>query len=160
MKRILFLFMAVLSCLFYTNSLMAAPKKVAVYVEGDMSKSDKSIVSSAVLARLSGNKEYVAFERNNAFINALNKEQDYQLSGEVSEKEIRSVGERYGVDYVIVVNAVISSDDNCHMSARLVKLISGEILKTVNLTREYTGSGVLSTMANNMAYRLLNKQSK
>lgn len=152
--------MAVLSCLFYTNSLMAAPKKVAVYVEGDMSKSDKSIVSSAVLARLSGNKEYVAFERNNAFINALNKEQDYQLSGEVSEKEIRSVGERYGVDYVIVVNAVISSDDNCHMSARLVKLISGEILKTVNLTREYTGSGVLSTMANNMAYRLLNKQSK
>lgn len=139
---------------------MAAPKKVAVYVEGDMSKSDKSIVSSAVLARLSGNKEYVAFERNNAFINALNKEQDYQLSGEVSEKEIRSVGERYGVDYVIVVNAVISSDDNCHMSARLVKLISGEILKTVNLTREYTGSGVLSTMANNMAYRLLNKQSK
>lgn len=160
MKRILFLFMAVLSCLFYTNSLMAAPKKVAVYVEGDMSKSDKSIVSSAVLARLSGNKEYVAFERNNAFINALNKEQDYQLSGEVSEKEIRSVGERYGVDYVIVVNAVISSDDNCHMSARLVKLISGEILKTVNLTREYTGSGVLSTMANNMAYRLLNKHSK
>lgn len=160
MKRILFIFMAVLSCLFYTNSLMAAPKKVAVYVEGDMSKSDKSIVSSAVLARLSGNKEYVAFERNNAFINALNKEQDYQLSGEVSEKEIRSVGERYGADYVIVVNAVISSDDNCHMSARLVKLISGEILKTVNLTREYTGSGVLSTMANNMAYRLLNKQSK
>lgn len=160
MKRILFLFMAVLYCLFCTSSLMAAPKKVAVYVEGDMSKSDKSIVSSAVLARISGNKEYVAFERNNAFINALNKEQDYQLSGEVSEKEIRSVGERYGVDYVIIVNAIISSDDNCHMSARLVKLISGEILKTVNLTREYTGSGVLSTMANNIAYRLLNNRSK
>lgn len=125
-----------------------------------MSKSDKSIVSSAVLARLSGNKEYKAFERNQAFVNALNKEQDYQVSGEVSEDEIRAVGKRLGVDYVIVVNTVVSSDSQCHMSARIIDLVSGEILKSVNLTREYTGSGVLSTMANNVAYRLINSKSK
>lgn len=138
----------------------AAPKKVAVYVEGDMSKSDKSIVSSAVLARLSGNKEYKAFERNQAFINALIKEQDYQVSGEVPEEEICAVGKRLGVDYVIVINAVISTDQQCYMSARIIDLVSGEILKSVNLTREYTGSGVLSAMANNIAYRLLNRKSK
>ena len=157
MKKYLFI---VVTLLLVCMGASAAPKKVAVYVEGDMSKSDKSIVSSAVLARLSGNKEYKAFERNQAFVNALNKEQDYQVSGEVPEEEIRAVGKRLGVDYVIVVNAVVSSDSQCHMSARIIDLVSGEILKSVNLTREYTGSGVLSTMANNVAYRLINSKSK
>ena len=139
---------------------MAAGKKVAVYVEGDMSKADKSIVSSAVISRISGNKEYTAYERNSAFITALSKEHDYQVSGEVPDKEIRLIGQRYGVDFVIVINAIITSDEQCHMSARLVNLTSGEILKSVNITREYTGSGILPKMANNIAYRLLNKQSK
>lgn len=138
----------------------AAGKKVAVYVEGAMSKAEKSIVSSSVLARMSGNKDYVPFERNQSFVNSLNKEQDYQLSGEVPEKEIRAVGERMGVDYIIVVNAEISSDEQCHMSGRLIELMTGEILKSVSLKREYTGSEVLATMANNVAYRLLNKKSK
>ena len=35
---------------------------------------------------MSGNKEYTAFERNGAFIKTLDKEQDYQLAGEVPEK--------------------------------------------------------------------------
>jgi len=139
---------------------MAAPKKVAVYATGQVSSDDKSIINSAVLGRLSSNNDYVAFERNEAFIEALNNEQDYQVSGEVLEDEIRKVGERLGVDYVIVVNAVISNDEQCHMAARLIELTSGRILKSVNLKRKYTGSDVLSNMANNIAYRLINKKSK
>lgn len=138
----------------------AAGKKVAVYVVGKISQDAKSIISSAVMARMSGNKDYVPFERNKAFIDGLNQEQDFQLSSEVLEKEIRKVGEHLGVDYVIVVDAVILSDDKCYMSARLIDLVSYEILKSVSLTREYTGSDVLTAMANNVAYRLLNKKSK
>lgn len=160
MKRVFFLaVITVLAGLFGLDAF-AAGKKVAVYVEGDMSQANKSIVNSSVLARLSGNKDYRAFERNSAFIKALDKEQDYQVSGEVPEKEIRAVGERMGVDYVIVVNAVITSDEQCHMSARLLDLVSGEVVKSVSLRREYTGSDILSDMANNIAYRLINKKSK
>lgn len=143
----------------FASEAMAA-KKVAVYAEGEIPKNTKSIVCSSVLSRLSGNKDYKAFERNSAFVNALDKEQDYQTSGDVPEKEIRSVGQRMGVDYVIVINTIISEDDQCHMSARMVDLVTGEIVKTVNLKRKYTGSEVLSIMANNLAYRLINKQSK
>lgn len=160
MKRITFLLILTVACFAFANDAMAASKKTAVYVEGEMSKADKSIVSSAVLARMSGNDEYTAYERNEAFINALNKEQDYQLSGEVAEKEIRAVGERLGVDYVIVVNAVVSSDNKCHMSARLIELTTGKIIKSVKLDREYEGSATISNMANNVAYRLINKNSK
>ena len=83
---------------------MASPKKVAVYTTGQVSSTDKSIINSAVIGRLSESKDYTAFERNEAFMDALNSEQYYQVSGEVPEKEIRKVGERLGVDYVIVVN--------------------------------------------------------
>lgn len=160
MKRIFILFVMALACVAYAGDMMAAQKKVAVYVEGEISKEDKSIINSSVLARISGNKEYKAFERNSAFVSALDKEQDYQVSGEVPEKEIRAVGERLGVDYVIAVVAVISSDNQCHMSARLIDLVTGEVVKSASLSREYTDSSVLANMANNVAYRLLNKGSK
>ena len=148
-----------LACTMFASEAMAA-KKVAVYAEGEISKATKSIVCSSVLSRLSGNKDYKAFERNSAFVNALDKEQDFQTSGDVPEKEIRSVAQRMGVDYVIVVNTVISGDDQCHMSARMIDLVTGEILKTVKLKREYTGTDVVSSMANNLAYRLINNSSK
>lgn len=156
MKRILMFLLIVVSCATFAS----AQKKVAVYAEGEISKELKSIVCSSVLGRISGNHDYKAFERNSAFVNALNKEQDFQTSGEVPEKEIRNVAQRMGVDYVIVVNTVISHDDKCHMSARLINLVTGEIMKTANLKREYTDSDVISTMANNVAYRLISQSSK
>ena len=139
---------------------MAQTKKVAVYVGGEIGDDDKSIVSTAVLSRMSGNRDYAPFERNAAFIDALTAEQDYQLSGEVPEKEIRKVGERLGVDYVVAVNVVIKRDDTCHMAAKLINLETGAIIKTVSQNRKYTDSSVLTALANNVAYRLLNKQSK
>lgn len=149
----------VFACVFFAGEAMAA-KKVAVYVEGAVDRTNRSIINSSVIARLSGNKDYVAFERNTAFVKALDKENDYQVSGDVSEKEIRSIGERLGVDYVIVINCEITDDEWCHMSARLIDLVSGEIIKSTSLRREYTGSKMLGDMANNVAYRLINKKSK
>ncbi|HRF68962.1 MAG TPA: hypothetical protein PK430_07025 [Muribaculum sp.] len=160
MKRLAFLVLVFFTCMAFPSQLFAESKKVAVYVVGDIIGDDKSIVSDAVLARMSGNKEYTAFERNGAFIKTLDKEQDYQLAGEVPEKEIREVGARLGVDYVIVVNVIISADRQCMMSARLIELESAKILKSVSLKREYDAHDVLSAMANNVAYRLLNKKSK
>lgn len=154
-KFLMFLLVAV-----FCSAFASAQKKVAVYAEGEISKEMKSIVCSSVLGRLSGNRDYKAFERNSSFVNALDKEQDFQTSGEVPEKEIRAVAQRMGVDYVIVVNTVISPDDKCHMSARLINLVTGEIVKTSNLKREYTGSDVISAMANNIAYRLISQSSK
>ena len=151
------LLVAVMACVAVAS---AAPKKVAVYVVGPISKADKSIVSSAVMARMSGNKDYAPFARNEAFLKALLKEQDYQTSGDVPESEIREVGGRLGVDYVIGVSVVISSDYECHMTAELINVETGAVLKAVSQDREYTGSSTLSAMAKNVAYRLLNKRSK
>lgn len=90
MKKSFFLFLMVFASTIFAPEAMAA-KKVAVYAEGEISKDLKSVICSSVLSRLSGNKDYEAYERNPAFVNALNKEQDFQTSGEVPEKEIRGV---------------------------------------------------------------------
>lgn len=160
MKRFSLLIILSILAFFTCGEAFAAGKKVAVFVEGNISNEQKSMVNSAIMGRLSGNKEYQSFERNNAFLKALDREHDYQLSGQVPEKQIREIGERYGVDYVIAVNAVITSDDECEVSARMIDLVTGEVIKTCNATREYEGSSTLKAIANNVAYRLLNKKSK
>lgn len=160
MKRLfVFIFVAVVAAMFGLDSF-AAGKKVAVFVEGNLTKEQNSMVNSAVMSRLSGNKDYKVFERNAAFLKALEREHDYQLSGEVSEDQIRKVGERLGVDYVIAVCAVLTSDGQCQMSARLIDLESGEVLKTCNASREFENSSTVTALANNVAYRLINKKSK
>lgn len=159
MKKFLVLILLVFSCVMFAEGANAQTKKVAVYVEGEIDSDDKTIVSDAVLARMSGNREYAPFERNEAFIEALTHEQDYQLSGEVPEKEIREVGERLGVDYVVAVNVIIKNDV-CFMTAKLINIETGAIAKTVRLNRKYTDASVLTASANNVAYRLLNKRSK
>lgn len=157
MKRILLMFVALAGL--FSASANAAAKKVAVYVEGEVSNANKKVVTAAIMSRLSGNKEYAPFERTDAFVNALTKEQDYQLSGEVPESQIRAVGQRLGVDYVIAVD-VTQNGDMVHMTARLIELETGAILKSVNAQRKYTDSSVYTALGNNVSYRLLSKQSK
>lgn len=159
MKKIHVFILLIFSGILFTGSAYAETKKVAVYVGGEVSNDDKSIVSSAVLARMSGNKEYAPFERNEAFIEALTTEQDYQLSGEVPEKEIRKVGERLGVDYIVAVN-ILLKNETYYMTAKLINLETGAVIKTVNQHRKYVDENVLTALANNVAYRLLSKQSK
>ncbi|MBD5239311.1 MAG: hypothetical protein HDS64_06020 [Bacteroidales bacterium] len=160
MKRFfVVIFVATVAAMFGLDSFAAA-KKVAVFVEGNVSKEQKTMVNNSVMSRLSGNKDYKVFERNNAFLSALEKEHDYQLSGVCSEAQIRKIGERMGVDYVIAVCAVLTDDDQCQMSARLIDLESGEVLKTCNASREFEDSSTITALANNVAYRLISKKSR
>lgn len=149
----------VMGILSAVNISAASPKKVAVYVEGDLSANESRVASSSALSRISGNKNYTCFERNEDFVNAMMKEQDYQLSGEVSEKEIRKIGERFGVDYVIAI-VVTSDDESTFASARLLNLETGQVLKSVSSDREGSGIKVIKPLVNNVTYRLISNTSK
>lgn len=160
MKKLFVLFVLALTCMVYAAGAMAAPKKVAVFVEGNISREQKVIVNNAIMARLSGNREYRVFERSAEFLHALDREHDFEVSGMVSEDEIRAIGQRMGVDYVIAICATISSDNVCTMSARLIELTNCETLKTCNASREIEDSNTITALANNVAYRLLSNRSR
>ena len=158
MKHFIFVIICLVTFCASTQTAFAAPKKVAVYVTGQMDQTAKTAISSSVLSRLSDNKDFIPFERDNAFLEAITDEQDFQLSGEVSVKEIRAVGEKLGVDYLIVVNGVVPSDGKVHMTAKLINLTTGEVKKSVSAQREYSDEDVWYKLANNVAYRLLNQK--
>lgn len=160
MKRFFAIALATLVCLFCVNVFAASPKKVAVFIEGNISDVQKALINNAVMSRISNNKSFKAFERNSSFVKAVECEHDYQLSGAVPEKQIRQIGERQGADYVIAVVAQLTDDELLDISARLIDLVSGEVLKSCNVSREYDGSSSIKAAANNVAYRLLSKDSK
>ena len=56
---------------------------MAVYITGNVDNSNKEIISSKLVSRISNTKGYAAVERTEAFLNAITQESDYQVSGEV-----------------------------------------------------------------------------
>lgn len=155
MKKILFLFVV---CLLASMQVGASAAKLtmAVNVFGSVTPEARNLVESAFLQRLSGNKSFVVFERNNAFINRLNREIDFQTSGNVPVSEIRAIGARMGVDYVTLVNIDVVCDEVV-MTARIVNLETGQIIKTVTDSRQMEDLGTFKGMANTIAYRLYSR---
>ena len=112
------------------------------------------------MARLSSSvKEFSVYERNEAFIKAVTREHDFQTSGDVPESQIRKIAAKFGVDYVIVVSAM-ADENGIYMSARLIDIESGKVEKTVSQDRDKNDNKTLKNLSNNVAYRLINSQSK
>ena len=106
------------------------------------------------MQRLSGNSKYAVFERNESIKSGLAQEQDYQLSGDVPQNEIREICKRKGVDFVTVVDVLLLKDGKCHMTGRIVNVVTGEDVKAGTETRDFKGIETLQAMSNRLAYRL------
>ena len=153
MKR-LHLFSLIIYIILGCSFTSKASDKVSVFIEGSLSELQEQIVNNAFMSRLSSTKTYSVFERSELFIDALNQEHDYQVSGEVPESQIRKIANKYGVDFVIAVSVMCDGDD-IYMSARLIHVVSGKVEKTVSLDRKGYSNKVLKNLSNNVAYRLL-----
>ena len=128
--------------------------KVAVYVTGKMDKVYKSIVSSKAIAYLSRSDKYVALERSDIFLNAMNQEHDYQLSGEVSNDQIVDICAKYGARYVAVFDTNMTPDGFCLMTGRLINVKTGVVVKSVDSNRTIESTSDLVGLTNNVSYRL------
>lgn len=134
--------------------MASAQKKVSVFVEGNLNKLQEQIINNAFMSKMSSSCAYLPFERSESFINAVNHEHDYEVSGEVSKEQIRKIGNKYGVDYVIAVCAMYDCE-TIYMSARLINVTTGRVDKTVSLDRDGIDNKTLKNLSNNVAYRLL-----
>ncbi len=159
MKKVSFVFLLTFVAMLFTSLKVQGAIKVAVFVEGDLTKVQKEIVNSAFVSRLSMTKDYSIYERSETFINAITREHDYEVSGEVDESQIRKIANKHGVDYVIAVS-VAADDSSIFMSARLINIETGKVEKAVTQDRESADNKTLKNMSNNVAYRLINKGSK
>lgn len=134
-------------------------EKVAVYVSGDVNSNIKKIVSTKAVSRISRSDNYAAVERTEAFLNVLTKEQDYQLSGEVRDDQIAELGVRFGARYVAVFE-ITKAYDTGFVSARMIDVESGMVVKSADTSRKLKSVEDWGALTNNVAFRLVSKNSK
>lgn len=117
---------------------IAQQNKVAVYVIGEQSDINKVLGAQLVDAFTKSGK-YAAVERTASFLSELSKEQSYQRTGAVSDKEIARLGEQFGVQYVCVAD-ISDVFDQKFISTRLINVENAQVVKSAN------ASGVMNNM--------------
>lgn len=127
MKRIIYL-IVVFFCLFGSNAMAQIVKhKVAVYVTGDVENGYKKVIGSKLVSSITRSNEFVAVERTTDFLAELQKEQDYQTSGAVSDNQIVKLGQQFGVRYVLVAD-LSEIFESLFISVRMIDVQTGQII--------------------------------
>lgn len=152
MKKIL-----LLSLLFaWTGVVFAANvKKVAILEVVDKEKKmeygHKLIVRSNLTRAITNTEGYDAFER--ADIDAIMAEHDFQRTGNVSNKDIKKIGEMTGAAYVLVAEGVMM-DGGIYLTAKILNVETTKVEVTDNVTIKDTRSVTIQngcrTLAANM----------
>ena len=154
MKRIIFIALILLGVVAPTTYAQISKKKVAVYMTGEIEESYKKVIGAKLVSAITATDEYAAVERTADFLAALASEQDYQTSEEVRDSQIASIGQRFGVLYVVVadVNEIFSE---MFISARLINVETGLVEKSADEAGNPTNMSSLIDLSNKIANKLL-----
>jgi hypothetical protein len=123
-----------------------APPRIAVYVTGDLSEHEKSLLGSRMLASIVNSGRYTAVDRNDAFIAEVEKERAKLRGGALDGGQISELGKRFGAKYVCRMNAA-PAFGSYHVSARIIDVETASVvftgeelssLKTADDLREVT----------------------
>lgn len=117
----------------------AAKQKVAVYVTGDADNNIKKVIGSKLVTGITRSEGYTAVERTADFLAGLTKEQDYQMSGAVSDSQIARLGQQFGVSYVLVAD-MSEVFGQSFVSARMIDV------QTAQITNSTEESAVVNDM--------------
>ena len=150
MKKLL-LFALALLCV---GAAFAQSKpRVAVYVTGKVDDGDKKVIASKLISAVTMSEEYLAVERMDEFLRELNKEHDYQRSGAVDVDRIIAVGKKWEANFVCIAEAS-KVYENTFVSARLIRVITGEVAASTERYKKVNGMADLDEIAESVAEKL------
>jgi hypothetical protein len=96
-------------------------KKVAIYTDDKSGKNYVEFAGEFLTNAIVKRGVYEAYERTDAFLQLINKEQEYQRSGTVSEDQIAKLGKQLGVQLVCAVRIGVA-DEQYFISAKLINV--------------------------------------
>lgn len=129
----------------------ASKKQVAVYVtKSDVEDAVKKIVQSKIISTLTHGSNYRVLERNSEFLEAIQSDRDYGMSGNVKDSQIAAIGKEYGAQFVLVID-ISEIFSEIFISARLVNVESGVITATAEELIEDPSSAKLMVAAEKVA---------
>ncbi len=131
MKKI-FLF-----CLLMTTAMIYADdvKRVAILEvvdrEGKLSYSQKLMLRSNLARAVTNTKGFEAYDRTD--MDAILNEHDFQRSGNVSDSQIKKLGEMTGASYILVAEGVIAEANKLFVTAKILNVESAKVEVTENM---------------------------
>lgn len=128
--------------------------RLAVYVGGDGSEAVKKVIGSKLVSSIIGNGYYSAVERTNAFLAELGKEYNYQQTRNVNDNELTQLGKQFGVKVVCAAEITVGFG-SYFVSVRLIDVTTGQILYTAESDNAVINMDALSSLANNVSYKLM-----
>lgn len=84
-----------------------------------------AIVADAINEQFVNSPDYRVTDR--AYISSIQEEKKFQLSGDVSEADIKALGETFGADYICAPNVSILGSTYT-ISARLIEVATAEVI--------------------------------
>jgi tetratricopeptide (TPR) repeat protein len=99
MRKILILLLALISA---SAVYSQTQQQVAVYVTGGEEDGINEFIGAYLVTAIVKSSNYTAVERTADFLRELNKEQDYQRTGNVQDSQILELGHQFGVQLVCV----------------------------------------------------------
>lgn len=153
MKRY-FIFMAIIFGMIAPSvSAQTAKQKVAVYVTGDTEAGYKKVIGSKLVTGITRSEGYAAVERTADFLAELTKEQDYQMSGAVSDNQIARLGQQFGVRYVLVAD-ISEVFESMFISARMIDVQTAQITNSTESDAVVDDMNSLSKIAESIVVQL------
>lgn len=136
------------------NSRRSYAKKVAVYiVKNEAAKAIGRVLGDKLVASFTKSGRYVAIERTNSFLAQLNKEQNYQRTGAVDDKDISRLGKQFGVQFVCVAD-ISEVFGEKYISSRLINVETAEVVNTHDVGGVVNNMEDCIRMANEIASEL------
>lgn len=157
MRKILFLIGLFVIVFSAESSAQTIKQKVAVYVTGDADDGFKKVIGSKLVTGITRSEKYTAVERTGDFLTELTREQDYQLSGAVRDKEIARLGAQFGVQYVLVAD-ITEVLGTIFISARMIDVQTAEITNSTEADGVVNSMDGLSSLAENIILGIMGVQ--
>lgn len=154
MFRILITIVIFITSLSSIAEINSFKQKLAVYMIGDVDDAYKKVFGSKMVSEIAKSPDYIAIERTADFLSTIMSEQDYQVSGNVSDSQIAKIGQQFGVRYVAVVDANELLDE-IFVSSRLIDVQSGVIVYSYDTSSPVQNMSQLVTLSQNVAKGLI-----
>lgn len=142
-------------CLFgIATAQQTVKQKVAIYVTGDAENGYKKVIGSKMVTGITRSENYIAIERTADFLAELTKEQDYQMSGAVSDNQIARLGQQFGVRYVLVAE-ISELFESMFISARMIDVQTAQIVNSAETSGSVSDIESLTKLAENIILEII-----
>ena len=128
--------------------------QLAVYAIGlqdekPLSPNIKMIARNAAITHLTAYGNYMLIERSSEFLMSINKEMEFQQSGNLEDSQLARIGEKFGAQKVCVISISIIKE-YLYVAARIVDVSTGVSFESgeADLNGYYSESKIRSTVQN------------